>query len=56
MATIIENVKGRRIIRMSTDDVISVVREYQSIVGFPISYDDLRSKLDEREVYIPEDI
>ena len=33
MARIIENEAGkRRLIRMSTDDVISVVREYQRVV------------------------
>ena len=31
MAQIIENLKGRRSIRLNTDDIINIVREYQNI-------------------------
>ncbi len=55
MANIIENLYGRRVIKMSTDDVISIVREYQNTAGTHSSYNELREKLDSHEFYIPED-
>lgn len=55
MANIIENLYGRRMIKMSTDDVISIVREYQNTAGKHSSYDELRKKLDAHEFYLPED-
>lgn len=55
MANIIENLYGRRMIKMSTDDVISIVREYQNTTGRPATYRELRERLDAREFYIPED-
>ena len=55
MANIIENLYGRRMIKMSTDDVISIVREYQNTAGRPATYRELRERLDAREFYIPED-
>lgn len=56
MAKIIENKKGRRLIRLSTDDVISVVREYQNTVVKADSYSEIRQKLDSAELYLPEDV
>lgn len=56
MATIVENLNGRRIIRVSTDDVISLVKEYQNIVCNTQSYDEIRQKLDKTLFYIPEDV
>lgn len=56
MAKIIENPKGRRIILVSTDDVINVVREYQLITYNKSSYIDIRDALDERTIFIPEEI
>lgn len=56
MAKIIENKKGRRLIRLSTDDVISVVREYQNTVVNVGSYSEIRQKLDSAELYLPEDV
>ena len=38
MATIVENMHGRRIIKISTDDIISIVREYQIAVCSSESY------------------
>ena len=55
MANIIENLYGRRIIKMSTDDVISIVREYQNTAGRYSTYKELRKKLDKKDFYIPED-
>lgn len=56
MAKIIENAKGRRLIRLNTDDIINIVREYQSITFESIDYEDRRKKLDKFELYLPEDM
>ena len=57
MARIIESLSGsRRIIKMSTEDIISVVRDYQRIVPRGMSIEDTRSLLEDTVVYIPEDI
>ena len=56
MAKIIENKKGRRLIRLSADDVISVVREYQTSTVGKKNYHELRKGLERKEVYLPEDI
>lgn len=56
MAKIIENKRGRRLIRLSTDDVISIVREYQNTVVKAYSYSEIREKLDSAEMYLPEDV
>lgn len=55
MATIIENKKGRRIIRLNTDDIINIVREYQNISNNIKSYEEIREKLDKFNLYLPED-
>lgn len=57
MAQIIENLNGgRRSIRLNTDDVINIVREYQNIVHSCKTYDDIRNNLDDFNLYLPEDI
>lgn len=57
MARIIENEEGkRRIIRMTSDDVINVVREYQKHVKYRSSYDETRNQLEDCIIFIPEDI
>lgn len=56
MAKIIENDVGRRMVRMSVDDIISVVREYQRIVQNPKTYDGIRMILSQSCMYLPEDI
>lgn len=55
MAEIIENIHGRRLIRISTDDVISIVKTYQTIACESETYDEIRDKLDNKDLYIPED-
>lgn len=55
MATIVENQNGRRLIRVSTDDVIALVREYQNISCLTASYEETRKELDKRDLYLPED-
>lgn len=55
MAKIIENKKGRRQIRLNTDDIINIVREYQNISVGACCYEHIREKLDKFELYLPED-
>lgn len=57
MAQIIENLNGgRRSIRLNTDDVINIVREYQNITYSCKTYDDIRNNLENCNLYLPEDI
>ncbi len=57
MARIIENEEGkRRIIRMSIDDVLCVVREYQRQVKFRGSYEEIRNQLEDCVIFVPEDM
>lgn len=56
MARIIENEAGRRMVRMSVDDIITVVREYQRIVQNPKTYEGIRMVLSQACMYLPEDI
>ena len=54
MARIIE-VK-RRIIRMSVDDILNIVIEYQIICKKSCCYEHTRELLSRADLYIPEDI
>jgi len=56
MAKIIENSQGRRIVKMSVDDIISVVREYQRIVKNPTTYEAIRVILSHANLYLPEEV
>ena len=56
MARIIEKENKRRIIKMSTDDIISIVQEYQRTVPRRADIDEVRSYLSDRVIYIPEDV
>lgn len=56
MAVIIENTFGRRNIRLNTNDIIDIVREYQNISKGSISYEEIRTKLNKVEFYLPEEI
>lgn len=57
MARIIETEDGkRRMIKLSTNDIISVVQEYQRIVLRNSDFQATRSLLDDRVIYIPEDL
>ncbi len=53
MARIIEG--ERRIIKMSVDDVISIVQEYQTITRNSCCYEHTRELLSKANFYIPED-
>ena len=57
MAKILENSGSiRRTIRLSANDVISVVREYQRIVRRFSDYDSTMNVLKDTIIYLPEDI
>ena len=57
MARIIESENGlRRLIKMSADDIISVVTDYQRIVPRGSSADTARDYLEDTVIFIPEDI
>ena len=57
MARIIENLDGKRkVIKLSTDDIISVVREYQAVVYRCKTLGEIRSALSDKVVYLPEEI
>ena len=57
MARIIENFsENRRIIKLTTDDIISVVREYQRIVNKPSNFKETRSLLEDNVIFLPEDV
>ena len=56
MARIIENQTGmRRMIKMSTDDIISIVKDYQRIVPRFSTENTARDYLADTVIYIPED-
>lgn len=57
MARIIESQEGaRRVIKMSVEDVLSIVQDYQRIVPRFSSIEDARSYLSDTVIYVPEDI
>ena len=57
MARIIETqTKSRRIIKMSTDDIISVVKDYQRIVPRFSTESEAREILSDNVIFIPEDV
>ena len=56
MARILENDFGRRNIKVSTDDTISIVREYQRLVGVGKNYDEIRNILDQNNIFLVEDL
>lgn len=57
MARIIESQNSdRRIIKMSTDDIISIVKDYQRIVPRFSTEKEARDYLSDKVVFIPEDI
>ena len=52
MARIIESQNGcRRIIKLSVDDIISIVKDYQNIVPRNSNFEDVRSYLSDRVIF-----
>ena len=57
MARIIESQNGsRRIIKMSTEDIISVIKAYKRIVPRFSTEEDARDYLSDVAIFLPEDI
>lgn len=58
MARIVENHGGRRMIRLTPEDVLTVVSLYQQqLYGLENrDYEGIRSRLQEAHVYLPEDL
>lgn len=55
MAKIIENKFGRRLIKLSADDIISLVREYQTLTNKTRDYTSIRKILSSNTLYLPEE-
>ena len=57
MARIIETQKGsRRLIKLSTEDIISIVRDYQRIVPRFSTMSETRDFLSDTVIFIPEEV
>ena len=57
MARILESQCGcRRMIKMSTDDIISIVKDYQRIVPRFATIEDARDYLSDTVIFIPEEV
>ena len=57
MARIIESQTGsRRIIKLSVEDIISIVKDYQRIVPRFSNIDDVRNYLSDEIIFIPEEV
>ena len=57
MARIIESSEGgRRIIKMSVDDILSIVQDYQRIVPRASGIETARDYLSDTVIYVPEDL
>lgn len=57
MAKIIENLDGkRRMIKLTTEDVFSVIREYQNASRGCMTSEEIRLALSDKVFFIPEDI
>lgn len=56
MARILENECGRRNILLTTDDILTLVREYQKITRGAENYDEVRLLLNNHKLYLPEEI
>lgn len=57
MAKIIETSENsRRLIKMSTDDILSIIQDYQRIVPRFSTTENARKYLNDTVIYIPEDI
>lgn len=54
MAKIIEG--KRRMVMMSVDDVLSVITQYQTVIGMEKNYEKVRNILKQNVFYLPEDL
>ena len=57
MARIIDNPSGRRMIRLSIDDILMIASVYQQKCNCKnYTYDEVRQALSSGQFYLPEDI
>ncbi len=56
MAKILNENLKRRLIKLSTDDIINIVREYQNSTQGSSSYAQIRKNLDRLDLFLPEDL
>lgn len=57
MAKVIDNPAGRRMIRLSVDDVLAIVSTYQQKCNCKnISYENVRRILKASDFYLPEEL
>ena len=56
MATILENNTKRRTIKLSTDDVISIIQQYQVITRGHKEAPIVRDLIKNSNFYVPEDV
>ena len=57
MARIIEsNLGARRMIKLSAEDIISIVKDYQRLIPRFSSIEDVRNYLSDVAIFIPEDV
>lgn len=57
MAKIIENVSGRRMIKLSPDDVFMIIGQYQQQCSSRgLTHEEARNLINSESFYLPEDI
>ena len=56
MAKIIENYSKRRTIKLSTNDIITIIQQYQTVTHGHTESTIVRDILENSNFYIPEDI
>lgn len=57
MAYIVENPVGRRMVRLSVDDVLCIVAVYQQRCNCKeLTYEEVRDEIKRQAIYLPEDI
>lgn len=57
MAYVVENPNGRRMVRLSVDDILTIISMYQQKFNCRnYSYEEIRHELAKHLVYLPEDI
>ena len=57
MAYVVENPNGRRMVRLSVDDVLTIVAMYQQKCNCrDLTYDEVREELNKSSIYLPEDV
>lgn len=57
MAKIVNNTSGRRMIRLTAEDILTVVTVYRQQFNMhsPLCYEDLKAKLNQQQLYLPEE-